>query len=74
MREERIKKNTPTSTHSTVYSVVDHSFAHLSESVTIEMPEFIKDLSFRRLVDSLKLTPKHRLVEFGGNQVFCFDR
>jgi len=31
------------------------------------MPEFFKELSFRRLLDSLKLTPKHRLVEFGGN-------
>ena len=31
------------------------------------MREFIKELSFRRLIDSLKLTPKHRLVEFGGN-------
>ena len=30
------------------------------------MPEFSKELSFRRLLDSLKLTPKHRLVEFGG--------
>lgn len=30
------------------------------------MAEFIKDLSFRRLLDSLKLTPKRRLVEFGG--------
>ncbi|CAF0753962.1 unnamed protein product [Rotaria sordida] len=29
------------------------------------MPEFIKELSFRRILDSLKLTPKHRLVEFG---------
>ncbi|CAF0799969.1 unnamed protein product [Adineta steineri] len=29
------------------------------------MREFIKELSFRRLLDSLKLTPKHRLVEFG---------
>jgi hypothetical protein len=34
------------------------------------MPEFIKDLSFRRLLDSLKLTPKHRLVEFGGILLF----
>jgi hypothetical protein len=34
------------------------------------MPEFIKELSFRRLVDSLKLTPKHRLVEFGGSLLF----
>jgi hypothetical protein len=33
------------------------------------MPEFIKDLSFRRLLDSLKLTPKHRLVEFGGKRL-----
>ena len=30
------------------------------------MPEFIKELSFQRLLDSLKLTPKHRLVEFRG--------
>ncbi|CAF0980615.1 unnamed protein product [Rotaria magnacalcarata] len=29
------------------------------------MPEITKDLSFRRILDSLKLTPKHRLVEFG---------
>jgi hypothetical protein len=36
------------------------------------MPEFIKDLSFRRLLDSLKLTPKHRLVEFGGTQLLFF--
>lgn len=57
-----------------IHSVVDHFFAHLSESSPIEMPEFIKDLSFRRLVDSLKLTPKHRLVEFGGNQVICLAK
>ncbi|CAF1477799.1 unnamed protein product [Adineta ricciae] len=32
------------------------------------MREFLKELSFRRLVDSLKLTPKHRLLEhMGGN-------
>ncbi len=36
------------------------------------MPEFIKDLSFRRLLDSLKLTPKHRLVEFGGSLFLVF--
>lgn len=30
------------------------------------MPEFIHEFSFRRLINSLKLTPKHRLVEFGG--------
>jgi hypothetical protein len=30
------------------------------------MREFFKELSFRRLLDTLKLTPKHRLVEFGG--------
>lgn len=41
------------------------------------MAEFIKDLSFRRLVDSLKLTPKRRLVEFGGMKsdiLFFMDR
>ena len=40
----------------------------------IKMREFLKELSFRRLVDSLKLTPKHRLLEFGGDfdQVFEF--
>jgi hypothetical protein len=31
-----------------------------------EMREFLKEFTFRRLLDSLKLTPKHRLVEFGG--------
>lgn len=35
------------------------------------MPEITKDLSFRRILDSLKLTPKHRLVEFGG-KIFVF--
>ncbi|CAF4166673.1 unnamed protein product [Rotaria socialis] len=34
------------------------------------MPEITKDLSFRRILDSLKLTPKHRLVEFGGSPFF----
>ncbi|CAF1169050.1 unnamed protein product [Rotaria sp. Silwood1] len=29
------------------------------------MSKFLKELSFRSLLDSLKLTPKHRLVEFG---------
>ncbi|CAF1212429.1 unnamed protein product [Rotaria sordida] len=29
------------------------------------MSELLKEVSFRNLIDSLKLTPKHRLVEFG---------
>ncbi|CAF3788269.1 unnamed protein product, partial [Adineta steineri] len=36
------------------------------------MPQLVKELSFQRFLDSLKLTPKHRLVEFGDIWVEIF--
>ncbi|CAF0725847.1 unnamed protein product [Adineta ricciae] len=33
------------------------------------MPQIVHELSFKRFLDSLKLTPKYRLVEFGGTHM-----
>ncbi|CAF1055239.1 unnamed protein product [Adineta ricciae] len=36
------------------------------------MPQIVHELSFKRFLDSLKLTPKYRLVEFGDIWVEIF--